>query len=169
VQVATPTDCRHSKAAFHASFAAIAARKDLSDAAKLLHAALVSMVRQGFRWTQAEIAKALGWKKRQKVWRAAGELVAAGLLRVRRLGLGRPNEYTLVETADVTHEDIRAKAPRERVPRSGHQEDRPRTKLARARTSLPKEHGPARTGGYTPALTDPSRYLVAPGGGRVHV
>jgi hypothetical protein len=114
----------------------IAKRGDLSDAAKLLHEALVSMVRQGLRWTQAELAEALGWKKRQKVWRAATELVAAGLLRVKRLGLQRPNEYTLIETDEITQDDIKARAPR--VPRSGHQEDRSRN-VSRARVpSYPK-------------------------------
>lgn len=138
-QDATPADCRHSKAAFHALFVPIAKRTDLSDAAKLLYEGLISMVRQGYRWTQAEIAEQLGWRKRQKVWRAAAELIAAGLLRVKRLGLQRPNEYTLVETEGVTQEDIKAKAPRSHVPKAGHQEVRPRNVPTRARQPEPKK------------------------------
>lgn len=137
LQSPSTADCRHSRAAFHALFVPIAKRGDLSDAAKLLHETLVSMVRQGLRWTQEQIAEQLGWRKRQKVWRAAGELVAAGLLRIKRLGLGRPNEYLLVETDEVTQEDIKARASRDRVPGSGHQEDRPRN-ATRARHSNPK-------------------------------
>jgi hypothetical protein len=133
-----PAECRHSKAAFHALFVPIAKRGDLSDAAKLLHQTLVSMVRQGLRWTQAELAEALGWKKRQKVWRAATELVAAGLLRVKRIGLQRPNEYVLVETDEISQDDIKARALRSAGSQSGHQEDRPRN-VSRARVpSYPK-------------------------------
>ncbi len=128
----TPEDCRHSRAAFHALFLPIARRTDLSDAAKLLHEAVVSMVRQGLSWTQDELAAQIGWRKRQTVWRAARELVAAGLLRVKRIGLGRPNEYHLVETPEVTQEDIKAKAPRTPGHRSGHQEGRIGNAHARA-------------------------------------
>lgn len=132
MQPAKPTDCRHSKAGFHCTFTSVAARRDLSDAAKLLHAALVSMIRRRLDWTQAEIAAELGWGCRQKVWRATGELVAAGLLVVRRLGLGRPNEYILLPTAEISPEDIAARAKPDRGGRAGHQEGRRPNTPARA-------------------------------------
>lgn len=146
VQAATPADCRHSRAGFHCAFVAVAERTDLSDAAKLLHAGLVSMVRQGICWTQAELASLLGWRCRQKVWRAAGELVAAGLLRVRRLGLCRPNEYTLVETDAVSAEDIKARAPKLPSRGAGHPESRRPTAPARAGTFSQRRTSPGRTG-----------------------
>jgi biotin operon repressor len=146
MQAETPADCRHSRAGFHALFVPIARRRDLSDGAKLLHQALVSMVRQRLEWTQAEIAEQLGWASRQTVWRATAELVAAGLLVVRRRGLGLPNEYLLLPTEDVSTEDIAAKAPRTPGSRSGHQDDRPRNAPARAVNS-PQEQT-IRTGDY---------------------
>jgi hypothetical protein len=149
---ATPADCRHSRAGFHCLFTPIAARTDLSDAAKLLHAGLVSMVRQGMRWTQAEIAALLGWRARQKVWRACAELVAAGLLRVKRLGLCLPNEYTLVETEDVTQEDIKARAPRAPGDGAGHPEGR-------------RPNAPARAVNY-PKKNDKNQGYTEPPGGR---
>lgn len=137
LQAETPADCRHSRAGFHCSFTAVAERTDLSDAAKLLHAGLVSMVRQAASWTQAELAALLGWRCRQKVWRAASELVAAGLLRVRRLGLCRPNEYQLTETDGIAQEDIRARAPKAPSPGAGHPDGR-------------RPNAPARAGTYSP-------------------
>lgn len=90
------------------------------------------MVRQRLEWTQTEIAERLGWTCRQKVWRAADELVADNLLTIRRRGLGLPNEYLLHPTEDIHAEDIAAKAPKSPRPGSGHQEDRPRNTPARA-------------------------------------
>lgn len=149
-------DCRHSRSAFHCSFTSIAARRDLSDAAKLLHAALVSMIRRRLDWTQAELARELGWQSRQKVWRAACELVAAGLLKVRRLGLGRPNEYLLVPTDDIGPEDITARAPRVPSARPGHQDDRPRNARARVPSS-PKNEGERRERNYLEGRYGPLR------------
>lgn len=134
-----PSDCRHSRAAFDAAFVAVGERRDLSDAAKRLHAALISMVRQGLRWTQAQLAAHLGWRKRQKVWRATSELIGAGLVRMRRIGLGKPNAYELVETDGLMAEDIAGKAPRCDVFRSGHQEGRRPNVPTRARHSGQKE------------------------------
>jgi hypothetical protein len=151
MQPANPADCRHSRAAFHCTFGSIAERRDLSDAAKLLHAALVSMIRRRLDWTQAEIADELGWRCRQKVWRASCELVAAGLLKVRRLGLGRPNEYILLPTDDITPEDIAAKAKSERGNGAGHQEGRRRN--AHARAFILSKENRSRSGVYTPPST----------------
>jgi hypothetical protein len=132
VQSPNPAECRHSRAGFHCTFTTIASRRHLSDAAKLLHAALVSMVRRRLEWTQSEIAEQLGWTCRQKVWRAADELVADGLLTIRRRGLGLPNEYLLLPTEDVHAEDIAARAPRTPGDRAGHQEGRIPNTPARA-------------------------------------
>lgn len=90
------------------------------------------MIRRRLEWTQAEIAAELGWESRQRVWRAASELVADDLLVIRRRGLGLPNEYILKPTDEISPEDIAAKAPRDRGNRSGHPEGRPRNTPARA-------------------------------------
>jgi len=46
----------------------------------------------------------------------------------------------------------------------------PRVSVVPAKREYPKQSKQMRSNqsGYTPALTDPRRYLVAPGGGRVH-
>lgn len=155
LQSPTPADCRHSRAGFHCTFTSIASRRHLSSDAKLLHAALVSMVRRRLEWTQAEIAAELGWESRQRVWRASAELVADDLLTIRRRGLGRPNEYILKPTDDITVEDLAARAKPDRGFRSGHQEVRTPNAPARA-NNYPKKT--AKNGsGYTPP-TDPSDY-----------
>lgn len=143
----THADCRHSRAAFHCSFGSVAARRDLSSDAKLAHAVLVSMIRRGLTWTQAEIADELGWNCRQRVWRAVSELVAVKLVVVRRVGLGRPNEYILLPTDDISPEDIAARAKPDRVRRSGHQEGRrPNTPARAVNSEKKKEEEP----GYIP-------------------
>lgn len=96
----------------------VAERLDLSDGAKLLHATLVSARRMGQGWTQAEIGERIG-ASRQKVWRLLVELVGAGLLEIRRVGLGRPNEYLLLGLPD---EDLDGRASGR--PATGQQEDR---------------------------------------------
>lgn len=85
-----------SSAPFHALFASIAERTDISPAAKLLYAALVSVHRKTHAPapTQVEIGAMIGLSRHQ-VWRAQAELVAAELLTVRRRGQGLPNEYEL--------------------------------------------------------------------------
>lgn len=143
------------------SFRAIGARRDLSDAAKRLHAALVSMVRQGLHWTQAELAEHLGWSSRQKVWRATTELLAAGLVRMRRLGLGRPNSYELVSTDEISREDLAGRAPRLEASRAGHQQDRPRTAPARAR-QFPQIRTRKEPGYTSIAAVDAARYTTGP-------
>lgn len=114
------TECRHSREPFDANFAVIAERTDIGPGAKLLYAKLVTMHRTGNAWTQDEIGTKLG-TCRQNVWRWAGELVTAGLLRVTRTGQGRPNGYTLL---GVSQEDLDGNAPKLGATGAGHQEDR---------------------------------------------
>jgi biotin operon repressor len=80
---------------FDAAFRVINQRRDISAAAKLTHAHLVTLHRTGRDATQTEIGEALGMSRHQ-VWRAIGELVAAGLVQTIRYGLGRPNGYVLL-------------------------------------------------------------------------
>lgn len=88
-------DCAHVREPFDAAFRVINERRDIGAAAKLVHAHLVTIHRTGRDETQAEIGEALGMSRHQ-VWRAIGELVAAGLVQVIRYGLGRPNGYILL-------------------------------------------------------------------------
>jgi biotin operon repressor len=132
-------DCRHSREPFDTAFRVINERRDISPAAKLVHARLVTLLRTGRGETQAEIGAALGMSRHQ-VWRATGELVAVGLVVVRRRGLGLPNGYELVGIPD---EDLRGRASR--APGAGHQEAGPAGNPARARHS-----GVKRTTGRTP-------------------
>lgn len=114
-----PDDCRHSKTGFHTLFHPIAARRDISPVGKLVHQALVSMHRMGVSWTQTEIGEAVGLSRHQ-VWRALDELAAAGWVKVRRIGLGRPNEYELV---GIDADDLKGRASARRPaaqPRAGH-------------------------------------------------
>lgn len=174
VQSQNPADCRHSRAGFHCSFQSVASRRDLSSDAKLAHAALVSMVRRGLTWTQAEIAAELGWESRQRVWRATSELVAAKLLAVRRVGLGRPNEYILLPTDEISPEDIKARAKPDRGNRAGHPEGRLPDTHARAVNS-PKENRPRNrstppsTGGYLETRDHGSTDYLATRYGRLRV
>lgn len=119
-QALTPSDCRHNREPFDCLFARVAERRDLSDGAKLLHAALVSRLRTGLAWTQVELGERIG-ASRQKVWRLLGELVAAGLLAIKRVGLGRPNEYELL---GIDAEDLAGRAPKRGRPAAGHQDVR---------------------------------------------
>ena len=149
---ARSTDCRHSRAAFDALFEPIYSRADLSDAAKLLHGRLVSMFRLGASWTQSEIGASLGGWSRQKVWRAVGELVARGLLAVKRIGLGLPNAYTLL---GLDSADLEGSAPRFR---SGHPEGRPAQHGGRG--PLTEKRNERRSA----IPTDPGAYLAGPYG-----
>jgi hypothetical protein len=88
-------DCRHSRQPFAAAFYVVNERRDISPAAKLVHAHLVTLLRTGREATQTEIGEALGMSRHQ-VWRAIGELVAADLVQTIRYGLGRPNGYVLL-------------------------------------------------------------------------
>lgn len=131
-QVRRGPECHHSREPFDCLFSAVASRDDLSDGAKLLHATLVSRHRTGLRWTQVEIGERIG-ASRQKVWRLLRELVGAGLLLVRRLGLGRPNEYELL---GFSEDDLAGSARR---PEAGHQDVR-RPDASAARTYYPKKN-----------------------------
>ena len=92
---ATPADCRHSREPFAAAFYCVNGRRDIGPAAKLVHAHLVTLHRTQRDATQSEIGDTLGLSRHQ-VWRAIGELVAAGLVLTIRYGLGRPNGYVLI-------------------------------------------------------------------------
>lgn len=95
VQSVSTADCRHSREPFAAAFYVVNERRDISPAAKLVHAHLVTLHRTGRDATQTEIGEALGMSRHQ-VWRAIGELVAADLVQTIRYGLGRPNGYVLL-------------------------------------------------------------------------
>ena len=88
-------ECAHVREPFDAAFRCINQRRDISPAAKLVHAHLVTLHRTGRDATQSEIGEALGMSRHQ-VWRAIGELVAADLVQTIRYGLGRPNGYVLL-------------------------------------------------------------------------
>lgn len=133
----TPTDCRHSHEPFDAIFREIRRSKILSSDAKLLHGLLVTCLREGAELTQGELAEELGWRSRQRVWRAMCGLVAAGYVVVKRRGLGLPNQYTLTNFAP---EDLAATRSRFDRPRSGHQQARPPKPPARGYVS-PQERG----------------------------
>jgi hypothetical protein len=96
---AKPTECRHSREPFDAAFRCINERRDISPAAKLVHAHLVTLHRTGRDATQAEIGEAVGMSRHQ-VWRAIGELVVADLVQTIRVGLGNPNQYVLLGLAE---------------------------------------------------------------------
>ena len=102
-----PADCKHVREPFDQSFHVVGRRADLSADARLLHAFLVSLHRTARTLTQAEMAQEAGLT-RHRVWAALRDLVADGLLRMVRYGLGRPNGYELlgVDAADL---DGRAK------------------------------------------------------------
>jgi hypothetical protein len=91
----TTTPPQHTVEAFNAAFASIEARRDLNSGSKRLHALLVSAHRRRASWTHAEMARQLGAGMRSIV-RWSNQLVDAGLLSVKRPGLGKPNEYTLL-------------------------------------------------------------------------
>lgn len=101
-------DCAHSREPFDAAFRCINERRDISPAAKLVHAHLVTLHRMGRGETQTEIGDALGMSRHQ-VWRATGELVASGLVVVTRRGQGRPNGYELI---GVPADDLDGRASR---------------------------------------------------------
>lgn len=99
-------DCHHSKSAFDCAFRCINERRDISPAAKLVHAHLVTIHRTGRDETQTEIGEALGLSRHQ-VWRAVDELVTANLVQTIRYGLGRPNGYVLLGIED---DDLKGRA-----------------------------------------------------------
>lgn len=122
LQADSPTDCRHSREPFHALFRVIATRRDISPVAKLVHQALVSMRRTGKCWTQTEIGEEVGLSRHQ-VWKGLSELIAAGLVRTTRRGLGQPNTYELLglDLADLDgtaprHQDAGQHNPASRRP-----------------------------------------------------
>ena len=125
-------DCHHAKEPFDAAFRCINERRDISSAAKLVHAHLVTIHRTGRDETQTEIGDALGLSRHQ-VWRAVGELVAVDLVQTIRYGLGRPNGYVLLGVP-IDDLDGRASASRPGTP-------------SRARTFPSKER--SRRSGYT--------------------
>lgn len=102
---------------FDALFSVIAARRDISSDAKIVHAKLVTLHRTGRRLTQAEIGAETGLTRHQ-VWDAIQALVAAELLLVTRVGLGLPNAYELHGVPQVDL-DGRAWFRRVRLPDSG--------------------------------------------------
>jgi len=104
------TRCHHTNEPFDTAFRSVVSRRDISPAAKLVHAKLVSMHRLGLAWTQSEIGELVGMSRHQ-VWRAIAELVAAELILVTRLGLGNPNSYVLLGISD---EDLAGRASRSR-------------------------------------------------------
>src|SRR5262249_39621178 len=76
----------------------VARNTSLSACARLLYALLVHGNRRGKSPRKKALAESLGCSARTA--RAClGELEAAGLIRSRRVGLGRPNAYDLVPTA----------------------------------------------------------------------
>jgi biotin operon repressor len=139
---ANPTDCRHSREPFDAAFRCINERRDIGPAAKLVHARLVSIHRTGRDETQAEIGEALGMSRHQ-VWRAIGELVAAGLVQTIRFGLGRPNGYVLLGLSD---DDLSGRASASR-PAGGAVAGQPRTP-ARAYLPPKENRGKNRSTGH---------------------
>lgn len=114
-------DCHASREPFDAAFRCINERRDIGSDAKLVHARLVTNHRLGRDETQTEIGQALGLSRHQ-VWRAIGDLVAAGLIQVIRYGLGRPNGYVILgvdrETLDGTSGRASASRP-VRAPQAG--------------------------------------------------
>lgn len=110
LQAGSSADCRHSREPFDAAFRVINCRPDISPTAKLVHAHLVTLRRTGDAATQTEIGERLGLSRHQ-VWRATGDLVAAGLVIVTRRGQGRPNGYELVGVPD---DDLDGRASRSR-------------------------------------------------------
>lgn len=149
VQSPTPADCRHSREAFDASFRCITERRDISPAAKLTHAHLVTLHRTGRDATQTEIGEALGMSRHQ-VWRAIGELVAAGLVQTIRYGLGRPNGYVLL---GIDADDLAGRASGRRPAGTANAGQwRPRARDYPVRKELPKN------GRYHPGDLMVSRY-----------
>lgn len=95
VQSRQDAQCHHSREPFAAAFYVVNERRDITAAAKLVHAHLVTLHRTKRDATQVEIGEALGMSRHQ-VWRAIGELVTADLVQTIRYGLGRPNGYVLL-------------------------------------------------------------------------
>ena len=85
MQPATTSHSHRTCEPFDAAFRIINQRRDISPAAKLTHAHLVTLHRTGRDATQTEIGEALGMSRHQ-VWRAIGELVAGepGLIEIQR-------------------------------------------------------------------------------------
>lgn len=104
----TDRDCHHSKAPFDAHFRHIDERRDLSLVGKACHGALVSLAREGRTAIQTEIADMKGLTRHQ-TWAGLQELKALGLIRIHRVGLGRPNEYELlgVDPLDLKARPVR--------------------------------------------------------------
>lgn len=117
MRVAALATARQSSAPFDALFGVIASRRDISSDAKVVCAKLVTLHRTGRQLTQAEIGAETGLTRHQ-VWAAIQELVGAALLRVKRLGLGLPNVYTLLGVPQVDL-DGRAWFRKVRLPDSG--------------------------------------------------
>lgn len=91
----TPTPRpKKATAPFDALFADIGWRRDINAEAKLVYGKLTTMHRLKQAWTQAEIGERTGLSRHQ-VWRAIGDLARANLVEITRVGLGRPNTYTL--------------------------------------------------------------------------
>lgn len=146
VQDASAAECRHSREPFDTAFRCINERRDLSPAAKLVHAHLVTLHRTRRDATQTEIGEALGMSRHQ-VWRAIGELVAAELVSTIRYGLGRPNGYVLLGIAE---DDLDGRASGRRPsggPAAG--QVRPRARVPSSPKKATKEWGyiqPPRSG-----------------------
>jgi biotin operon repressor len=143
VQSPKGADCGHVREPFDAAFRVINERRDIGPAAKLVHAHLVTLHRTGRDATQTEIGEALGMSRHQ-VWRAIGELMAAGLVQTIRYGLGRPNGYILLGLDRETLDGKSGRASASR-PAGGQQAGRAGTP---ARAFIP-EKKTAKNAGYT--------------------
>jgi biotin operon repressor len=141
------SDCHHSAEPFDAAYRVINQRRDISPAAKLVHAHLVTLARIGRDATQTEIGEAVGMSRHQ-VWRAIDELVAAGLVQTIRVGLGNPNQYVLL---GLPEDEIRGRASGRR-PASGQPAGQ--SHRSRAGTYSGKKNG--KKAGYTQPTTSGS-------------
>ena len=113
VQSVEASHSHRAREPFDAAFRCINERRDISPAAKLVHAHLVTLHRTQRDATQSEIGEALGLSRHQ-VWRAITELVAVDLVQTIRYGLGRPNGYVLLGLAE---DDLAGRASASRPPR----------------------------------------------------
>jgi hypothetical protein len=148
-QSVTPADCRHSREPFDTAFRFINQRHDISAAAKLVHAHLVTLHRTGRDATQTEIGEAVGMSRHQ-VWRAITELVAAELVQTIRVGLGNPNQYVLL---GIEADDLDGRASGRRPAGTAFAgQPRPRARVP----SYPEER--RKKGRYLPGDLMVSRY-----------
>jgi biotin operon repressor len=127
--------CYHSQEEFDQGFHVVSRRHGITSDAKVVHAYLVSLYRGGHDATQQQMADEIGLT-RHRVWSALRDLAEAGIIRVIRRGLGRPNSYILLA---IPQEDLdRSGNRKQRSGQSGSR--RPASpETSRARTYSPKE------------------------------